>query len=412
MPLDDLIGLVEFCGREFEKRARRSCGNRPSECRRRRFVLVDGLERVKRGIRDLQQASVFVQNPPAGDTREPSKRSTAPVFVLGSGRCGTKYLYYLLLSAGGFAVSHSETNAFNLLGVCFGSLAKRRNRRRMLDAYLASAVFLESGADPEEIRERVMEECRNAGDFLRILLEAVARRQGARRWADSTPSHLLYLPLIKRLIPDALIIHIIRDGRDVTASMHRRGMFGPMPWDRARACVAPAIYWRWMVSKGRRYGQKLGGDYMELHYEDLVQSPRETLARVGMFIEHDLDYDRIQRVALGSVRDPNSSFRGDGEETDANSVGRWRRIFTPSQIRDIESSIGNLLVDTGYALETPSAELHLSLPLRFMNFLYPLYLDSKVWLKSNTPLSRFARKGWLNPPSAKTECSGTVTSSG
>jgi hypothetical protein len=137
---------------------------------------------------------------------------------------------------------------------------------------------------------------------------------------------------------------------------------------------------------------------MEVRYEDLVQNPRETLKRVGLFIEHDLDYDRIQRVALGSVRDPNTSFRGDGKETDANSIGRWRRIFTPSQIRDIESSIGNLLIDTGYALETPSAELHLSLPLRFMNFLYPLYLDSKVWLKSNTLLSRLARKGWLNPP--------------
>jgi hypothetical protein len=360
----------------------------------------------------MEQANILVQNPRAGDTTAPSKRSTAPVFVLGSGRCGTKFLYYLLLSAGGFAVSHSETNVFNLLGLCFGSLARPGNRRRLLDAYLASEVFLESGADPEELRERVMKDCRNAGDFLRILLESVTRRQGARRWADSTPSHLLYLPLIKRLIPDALIIHIIRDGRDVTASMHRAGLFGPMPWDRARACVAPAIYWRWIVSKGRRYGQALGRDYMELHYEDLVQNPRETLARVGLFIEHDLDYDRIQRVALGSVRDPNTSFRGDGKETDANSVGRWRRFFTPSQIRDIESTVGNLLVDTGYALETPRAELHLSLPLRFMSFLYPLCLESKVWLKSNTPLSRLSGKQWLNPPSAESECAKRVSLDG
>jgi hypothetical protein len=151
---------------------------------------------------------------------------------------------------------------------------------------------------------------------------------------------------------------------------------------------------------------------MEVHYEDLVQNPRETLARVGLFIEHDLDYDRIQRVALGAVRDPNTSFRGDGKETATNSIGRWRRFFTPSQIRDIESAIGDLLVDTGYALETPKAELHLSLSLRSMNFLYPLYLDSKVWLKSNTPLSRLARKRWLNPRSAKTECSERVSLTG
>ncbi len=115
-------------------------------------------------------------------------------------------------------------------------------------------------------------------------------------------------------------------------------------------------------SKGRRYGQALGGDYLEVHYEDLVQNPRETLVRIGQFIEHDLDSGRIQQVALGTVHNPNSSFRGDGKETETETIGRWKRMFTPAQVRDIESSIGNLLVDTGYVLEsgprdTPAADL-------------------------------------------------------
>ena len=68
-------------------------------------------------------------------------------------------------------------------------------------------------------------------------------------------------------------------------------------------------------------------------------------------------------------------------------------MFTPPQVRDVECSIGNLLSDTGYALETPPAELRTSLPVRFMNFLYPLYFDFKLWLKSDTPLARIADKG-------------------
>lgn len=131
---------------------------------------------------------------------------------------------------------------------------------------------------------------------------------------------------------------------------------------------------------------------MEVHYEDLVQNPRDTLASIGKFIEHDLDYDRIQQVALGSVHNPNSSFRGDGKETEAATIGRWKRMFTPQQVRDVESSIGSLLVDTGYVLETPPAERHSPLPVRFMNFLYPLYFDFKIWLKSYTPLARIADK--------------------
>jgi hypothetical protein len=336
--------------------------------------------------------NAVVEEQPAGQAAARRARSRAPVFVLGCGRSGTKFLYHTLLSAGGFAVYHAESNAFNLLGLRFGNLAHRGNRRRLLDEYFTSKLFQRTGLDPKDIDEPVMDDCRNAGDFLRIVMEAIARKQGVDRWAESTPLHLLYLPLIKQMIPDALVVHIIRDGRDVTASLHRIGWIRPLPWDRSRAFLVPAIFWRWIVSKGRRYGQALGADYLEVHYEDLVQNPRETLAHIGKFIAHDLDYDRIQQVALGSVHNPNSSFRGDGKETEASTIGRWKRMFTPAQVRDIESSIGSLLVDTGYALATPSAEVHASLPAHLMNFLYPLYFDFKLWLKSDTPLARIADK--------------------
>jgi len=323
---------------------------------------------------------------------QPRARSGAPVFVLGCGRSGTKFLYHTLLSARGFAVYHAESNAFNLLGLRFGNLAHRRNRRQLLDQYYTSKLFQRTGLDPKDIEELVMENCRNAGDFLRIVMEAIAHKQGVERWAESTPLHMLYLPLIKKLLPDALVIHIIRDGRDVAASLHRIGWIRPLPWDGTRAFLVPAIFWRWIVSKGRRYGRAMGDDYMEVHYEELVENPRDTLERIGKFIAHDLNYDRIQQVALGSVHNPNSSFRGDGKETEANTIGRWKRMFTPPQVRDIEASIGNLLVDTGYTLETPPGETQSSLQVRFMNFLYPLYFDLKLWLKSHTPLARMADK--------------------
>jgi len=357
--------------------------------------------------------NVVVENRPATQAPAPgarSSRSKAPVFVLGCGRSGTKFLYHTLLSAGGFAVYHAESNAFNLLGLRFGDLARRHNRRRLLDAYFTSKLFQRTGLDPKEIEDRVLEDCRNAGDFLRIVMESIARKQGVDRWAESTPLHLLYLPLIKKLIPEALVVHIIRDGRDVTASLYRIGWIRPLPWDRARAFLPPAIFWRWIVSKGRRYGQAMGADYMEVHYEDLVLDPRGTLGRIGQFIEHDLDYDRIQQVALGSVHNPNSSFRGDGKEAEANTIGRWKRMFTAAQIREIESSIGDLLTATGYTLETPAAELRPSRSVRFMNFLYPLYYDFKLWLKSNTPLARIAATGRMGiaEPDAKPKAGGPV----
>src|SRR6267142_7275736 len=225
----------------------------------------------------MNPAQGALEKTEAERNRTTGARSKAPVFVLGCGRSGTKLLYHTLLSAGGFAMYYAESNAFNLIGLRFGSLARRENRRDLLDHWLRSKLFYRSGLSREEIESRILEECRNAGDFLRILMETIARKQGVERWAECTPLHLLYLPLIKKLIPDALIIHIIRDGRDVTVSLDRIGWIKPLPWDKKRKVLAPAIFWKWMVSKGRRYGRTLGQDYLEVHYEDVVEKPRETL---------------------------------------------------------------------------------------------------------------------------------------
>jgi hypothetical protein len=332
-------------------------------------------------------------------------RSKAPVFVLGCGRSGTKLLYHTLLSGGGFANYHSESNAFNLIGVRFGNLAKRENRRALLDHWLRSKLFYRSGLTRAEIEPRILEECRNAGDFLRILMETIARKQGVERWAECTPLHLLYLPLIKKLIPEALIIHIIRDGRDVTVSLDRIGWIKPFPWDKKRKVLAPAIFWRWIVTRGRNYGQAMGADYLEVHYEDVVEKPRETLARIGTFIDQDLDYDRIQQNAQGSLVDPNSSFRGDGQEKESNPVGRWRVILSAEQIAQVESAIGDLLQDTGYDPVTPVNQRRPSLAISLMSFLYPIYFGTKIWLKSSTPLAKTAsigRMGISDPPSSET----------
>lgn len=105
----------------------------------------------------------------AGEVPVPGARSKTPVFVLGCGRSGTKLLYHTLFSAGGFAVYQAESNAFNLLGLRFGNLARRRNRRRLLDEYYTSKLFHRTGLEPKDIDERVRGNCRNAGDFLRFV---------------------------------------------------------------------------------------------------------------------------------------------------------------------------------------------------------------------------------------------------
>jgi hypothetical protein len=319
-----------------------------------------------------------------------SARSRAPVFVLGCVRSGTTLLYHMLLSAGKFAVYRAESSVFNLLEPRFGDLSVARNKRRLLEAWCESRLFTLSGLDKQEITTKVMNECRNGGDFLRIVMSEMAAKQGVGRWADTTPEHILYLRRIKETIPDALIIHIIRDGRDVALSTDKLGYIRRLPWDHKPSKMAAGLYWEWMVSKGRRDGRDLGDDYTEVHFEELISQPRETLARLGQFIEQDLDYDEIQRVGIGSVSAPNTSFVSESEEV-FNPVGRWQTGYSAEELAMFEGLVGQTLEENGYALGSKDSEGRHgrgSADLRMMRSTYRTYFDTKLYLKAKTPLGK------------------------
>ena len=309
------------------------------------------------------------------------------MFVLGCGRSGTTLLYHMLLSSGGFAVYRSESNAINLLEPRFGDLSKTGNKERLMRAWLSSKLFACSGLDAQAITSKVMAECRNGGDFLRIVMGEIARQQNVERWADCTPEHLLHLKRIKETIPEALVIHIIRDGRDVALSNAKLGYVRRAWWDRSPNVLASGIYWDWIVRKGRADGRLLGADYTEVRFEELISDPVRVLAMLGEFIEHELNYEHIQRVGIGSVSEPNTSFKSDSDG-EFNPVGRWKSQFEPDLLATFEALVGDLLEELEYPLATTDRALLNRPDLRRMRANYLRFFNSKLWLKSKTPLGR------------------------
>jgi LPS sulfotransferase NodH len=311
-------------------------------------------------------------------------RGNAPVFVVGCPRSGTTLLYNMLLSSGNFAVYLAESNVFNLLVPRFGDLRVQTNRERLIDAWLQSKLFRASFLNSEEIRSKLLAECRSGGDFLRIVMEQIARAQGVSRWADNSPEELLHAFKIKRELPDALFIHMVRDGRDVSLSLDARPhkWVRPFPWDLQRSLLVTGFFWQWIVQGGRRQGANLAGDYLEIRFEDLQADPHATLAKIGQFIEHDLNYEQILKVGIGSVSDPNTSFKGDS----ASPVGRWKKKISPEMLASFEELVGPTLKELGYPLSDSGAAAD-KLTLARIKAVYPLYFGTKFWFK-NSALGR------------------------
>jgi hypothetical protein len=316
---------------------------------------------------------------------------------MGCHRSGTNLLYDMLLSSGGFAIYRGYLPIYKVLIARYGSMASRAHREKIVATWLRSKGFRRTGLGPEYFSPRIENECRTGGDFIRVVLDTVAGQQNAQRWAFYDPDNVLHFRRVKKDIPNALLVHIIRDGRDIALSLKKMRGFAPLPWDRdeTSSLVATALYWKWMVHHGREAGRLFPADYIEIRYEDLITNPRETLGRLGGFIDHDLDYDRVQQASLGSLSKTNSSFKEEAAKEKINPLRRWKERLSPANVAAIESTVGDCLEENGYQLSLPANQRRISPRHSIMSAVYPAFLSSKLWLKVNTPVGRLANMSAL-----------------
>jgi Sulfotransferase family len=317
-----------------------------------------------------------------------------PVFVVGCPRSGTTLLYSMLVAAGGFAIYRKETH-FYAIAPRFPNLQSARYHQTFMREFLRGSLGKVPGVDVEPHVKNALGQCTNTGDFLPRLMESITRAQGAERWVEATPTHVLHIKEIKRAVPDALFVHVIRDGRDCAISTDKQRWLGTLPWDSHRSLGVAALYWEWQVRRGRADGFASPGQYIEIRFEDLIADPRVTLRQVGLFIDHDLDYDRILRNPVHSMIQPNTSFRESLGSQDFNPVGRWKDKCSPEDVRLCEMLVGASLRELGYPLAFAEDRRRPTLAASAMRALYPRHFTTKHWLKTRTPLGRMLTKTTL-----------------
>jgi len=332
-----------------------------------------------------------------------SERSRSPVFVVGCHRSGTNLLYDTLLSAGGFAIYRGYLPVYKVLVSRCGPLHVPANRTRAIDLFLRSNGFRRSGLNAQELSAHLNAKCRTGGDFMRIVMGGIAREQGVPRWALYDPDAAMYMHEIKRDIPNACFLHIVRDGRDIALSLSKMGGFRPFPWSsQPRGLLETAVYWEWMVRKAQSFGRVHPDSYLEVRYEELVGQPLKALHDLSLFLDQELEYDHIQKSGLGRLKDSNSSFLGD-PQLQRHPVNRWKDRLSPREIVALESLVGRCLQDLGYPLTTTPAERKLSVKDAITKSFYPAFLDGKLWAKHHTPLGRFATLSELELDASETQ---------
>jgi DNA-binding transcriptional ArsR family regulator len=178
---------------------------------------------------------------------------------------------------------------------------------------------------------------------------------GSLRPVEQTPETAFVLPAVLRAFPEARIVHVLRDGRDVACSLLERGWLraGQEGTDDAGNRFGPEA--RFWVEPGRRSEFASVGDARRAAWawRRYVTAVRESGVPVV-----EVRYERLAAdsgavaaelaAALGAAEAPLTAALG---KAHGASVGRHARDLTEEELADVLAECGSLLHELGYLPE-------------------------------------------------------------
>lgn len=191
-----------------------------------------------------------------------------------------------------------------------------------------------------------------------FLLERQTHRLGKMLAGDHSPNELAGRAVqeMAALYPDASLIQIVRDGRDVLVKQRLQELTGSTAAARRREHNRPAdnvaifapgwlaeatAAWASGVSETDQRGHQLYGErYFSLRYEDLMARPFDMLAKVWAFL--GLSADGLEAKVT-------SELEGEEEAAlDKSPQAMWRQFFTAGDKNIFKETAGAVLTKWGY----------------------------------------------------------------
>lgn len=223
------------------------------------------------------------------------------IFIVGMPRTGTTLVQRLLMQSGRVG------DAGELLDFGFHLTAEVERIRREKPHLLPTQAALK--ADFAELGRRYMLGARQMAD-------------GAPMFIDKLPANFLYCGMIHKALPNARIIHLVRDPLDSCYAIFKTLFFSAyeFSYDQGELAEYYAAYMRVM----RHWHAVMPGRILDVRYEDLVTSPEVQSKRIYDWCGLDWNPDALA-VPDRQVAFSTASAAQVREPVHARSVNSSRR---------------------------------------------------------------------------------------
>lgn len=177
---------------------------------------------------------------------------------------------------------------------------------------------------------------------------------------EKNPRHVVRVPFIKHIFPDAKIIHIVRDGRDVSCSL-KSGLCGktwahvkPPRWREIERDYEGVIRCAHAYHDIMQYPMKdlETIEHLQVKYEDFVINPKEIAAQVFDHIGLPMHDDVIEFTNKVQNKMENSYVARHQRrwyKTDhSKRIGRWEENMTKEEQEEVNKILKPVLEHYGY----------------------------------------------------------------
>lgn len=189
------------------------------------------------------------------------------------------------------------------------------------------------------------------GSSYQELLEWIVGKYGGQSgkagyslWVDHTPDNIRYATTLLNLFPEAIMIHIVRDGRAVASSIM------PLDWG-PNTIVGAAHAWVESMAHGLAAEVAWKTKCLRISYEDLVMKPEDTLRTICRHL--CIEYQPCMIEARGYNVPYYSAEQHEliGQKPDPTRALGWEKELTPREIEIFESLTGDFLAYFGYDMK-------------------------------------------------------------
>ncbi len=270
-----------------------------------------------------------------------------PIFIVGAPRSGTTLLAVLLDRHSQIAIP-PETQFFaDFLPSLLPSSAVS-SREEKIELALSSPRIQDIGLAREQLLNVFSGLSNTWPCLLQAILALYAFGQNKNRVGEKSPKHVAHVPEILEVFPDAKIICLVRDGRDVVRSLEK------VPWaepDNSRRFSIFCMEWVDYAGLALQYQRQYTKEqFLLVKYENILLSPTVELEKICQFIGEEFEDGQLQITSESNVV-PEWEGEWKNKSTamlDPKRVEAWRRQADREQIWFMNSMMGKALGELGY----------------------------------------------------------------